>query len=210
MIGFLESNLRLAQGASSSRNRLVPPTPAVCLPSVGTHRRAGPARENDPLHGEQLLGARVLPRMAPLIQRLDRALPLHPARRPAAPRNHQHLIFTLVSLWHDLSPKLLAWAGSQRCSSCQRSSRGRGSRRRWCVFAWWKKHGRLDFYSSCTVRGQVEVPSRVFGWRGVQRPADEGRQSGQVRSWRRRREILCAGARQQLGGYVVLFSESLC
>ena len=64
--------------------------PMASLPPLGTHGRTRPAREYDTLHGEQLLGARLLARMAPLIQPLDRALPLHPTRRRAASRSYQH------------------------------------------------------------------------------------------------------------------------
>ena len=63
--------------------------PVATLPPVGTHRRPGSAREHDTLHGKQLLGARLLARMAPLVQSLDRALPLHPTRRRAEARSYQ-------------------------------------------------------------------------------------------------------------------------
>jgi hypothetical protein len=65
------------------------PTLAV-VPPVGTHGRDRPSRKHDTLYGEQVLGARLLARMARLIQPLDRALPLHPARRRAASRSYQH------------------------------------------------------------------------------------------------------------------------
>ena len=38
--------------------------PMASLPPVGTHGRGGPSREHDTLHGEQLLGARLLACMA--------------------------------------------------------------------------------------------------------------------------------------------------
>lgn len=50
---------------------------------MGAYGWAGPAREHGALHGEQLLAPRILALVAPLIQPLDRALPLHPARRGA-------------------------------------------------------------------------------------------------------------------------------
>ena len=45
------------------------------------------------------------------------------------------------------------------------------------------------------VWGQVVVPSRVRGWRGVYRPANDGRQSDRIRSGRRWRAVLCTRAR---------------
>jgi len=44
--------------------------------------------------------------MPPLIQPLDRALPLQPARRPAAT---SVFIFTSIALWNDPCPRLLGW-----------------------------------------------------------------------------------------------------
>ena len=62
--------------------------PMVSLPPVGTHGRDGPARKHDTLHGEQLLGVRLLARVKSFIQPLDRTLPLHPVRPRAASRNY--------------------------------------------------------------------------------------------------------------------------
>ena len=93
----LESHLRLAEGTVlthvTPKQALMitsAATPMASLPPVGTHGRDGPSREHDTLHGKQLLAAPLLARMAPLIRPLDRALPLHPARRRTAPSSYQY------------------------------------------------------------------------------------------------------------------------
>jgi len=91
---FLESHFRLAQGMLYnpvysnvkpilSERGYSPGTVAFAvaiLSFMGAYGRAGPAREHGALHGEQLLAAWILALVAPLVQPLDCALPLHSAR----------------------------------------------------------------------------------------------------------------------------------
>lgn len=54
------------------------------LSTLGPYGWDGPAREHGALHGKQLLTARLLALVASLVQPLDRALPLYPARWDAS------------------------------------------------------------------------------------------------------------------------------
>ena len=81
---------------------LAAPRTVALLPPLGPRRRDRSAREHGPLHGEQLLAARVLARVAPLVQPLDRALHLRAARGRAQPRRgeraHLHVCRALARL----------------------------------------------------------------------------------------------------------------
>ena len=112
---FLESHLRLAEGTVlnhvTSKWALMitsAAAPMASLPPVGTHGRNGPAREHDTLHGEQILGFwRAWHRQCNLWIVRYLYIPLGGARRLAA--TSILMIFTFITLWHNLSPRLLAW-----------------------------------------------------------------------------------------------------
>jgi hypothetical protein len=59
------------------------------LSFMGACGRAGPPREHGALHGEQLLAPWVLALVAPLVQPLDRALPLRSTRWHASTRRDE-------------------------------------------------------------------------------------------------------------------------
>lgn len=104
------------------------PTALASLPPLGAAGRHRPAREHDPLHGEQLFDARILAELAPQLQHVGgqvRSLPLLPSRRPTLMTLNRYLyiplggsarpllatlgVFTFVALWHDLRLRLLIW-----------------------------------------------------------------------------------------------------
>jgi hypothetical protein len=103
--------------------------------------------------------------MAVLVQPLDRALPLHPTRRHAAPHNHRHPHLHVGRALTRPAPRALGMGlASGPVHAAGGSSQGRPSRRRWCVFAFWNKH-HCSYFSPCAVRRQVVVPPRVWaGW----------------------------------------------
>lgn len=91
MIGFWNLIVVWLKVRLFSGRRVPAPThaaahPMALLPPVGTRRRAVPAGEHGALHGEQLLRARLLARMAPQLQPVDRALRVCPRGRRAPRR----------------------------------------------------------------------------------------------------------------------------
>lgn len=58
---------------------------------MGARRWDGPAGEYGTVHGKQLLSPRILALLAPLVQPLDRALPLHSTRWDASARGDEYI-----------------------------------------------------------------------------------------------------------------------
>ena len=99
--------------------------PLAIFSTLVARKRDRSAGKHGPMHGQQLLYARFLAKLAPFVQSMDRTvmkilissrcslmgcryiyIPLGGTQNVAITAA---LIFTFVALWHDLSFRLLAW-----------------------------------------------------------------------------------------------------
>ena len=119
------------------------------------------------------LGAGLLPRIPPLIRLLNLVLPRHPTWRLAATSN---LIF--APRRPDPKALIVGLTLFILLEVVVRMALPPSLVRESTVFV---------LHS----RGQVVVPPSVRGWRGVQHPADDERQSGRICSLRQGLAVLC-------------------
>jgi hypothetical protein len=125
------------------------------------------------------------------------------------------LIFTFVALWHDLSPRLLAWGWLAALFILPEVTA-----RRALPPSMVRSHDThlIPFYLCflCAVWGTVVVSSRVCCWRCLQYPDDDGREPRRICCWYGRRAVPRIPTSQQLERWVsrpecsvLLFSDEI-